>query len=111
MMFMWGAGGLVMLLMMLVCWGLVIAGVVVGLRWLVGQGRPAPAAMPSISGRGRRVMPRRRFVHATGKVTTTDRPRPPGPSSNATLARCNSAMRLTIDRPRPLPTCWLPGTR
>jgi putative membrane protein len=41
MMFMWGAGGLVMMLMMLVFWGLVIAGLVVGLRWLIGQGRPA----------------------------------------------------------------------
>jgi putative membrane protein len=40
MMFMWGAGGLVMMLMMLVLWGLVIAGLVVGLRWLIGQGRP-----------------------------------------------------------------------
>ena len=40
MVFMWGAGGLVMILMMLVFWGLVIAGLVVGLRWLVGQGRP-----------------------------------------------------------------------
>jgi putative membrane protein len=40
MMFMWGAGGLVML-MMLVFWGLVIAGLVVGLRWLIGQGRTA----------------------------------------------------------------------
>ena len=39
MMFMWGAGGLVMMLMMLVFWGLVIAGLIVGLRWLVGQGR------------------------------------------------------------------------
>ena len=38
MMFMWGAGGLVMMLMMLVFWGLVIAGLVVGLRWLIGQG-------------------------------------------------------------------------
>ena len=37
--FMWGAGGLVMLLMMLVFWGLVIAGLVVGLRWFIGQGR------------------------------------------------------------------------
>ena len=37
MMFMWGAGGLVMMLMMLVFWGLVIAGIVVGLRWLVGK--------------------------------------------------------------------------
>ena len=39
MMFMWGAGGLVMMLMMLVFWGLVIAGLVVGLRWLIGQAR------------------------------------------------------------------------
>jgi putative membrane protein len=38
MMFMWGAGGLVMMLMMLVFWGLVIAGLIVGLRWLIGQG-------------------------------------------------------------------------
>ena len=38
MMFMWGAGGLVMMLMMLVFWGLIIAGLVVGLRWLIGQG-------------------------------------------------------------------------
>lgn len=37
MMFMWGAGGLVMMLMMLVFWGLVIACLVVGLRWLMGQ--------------------------------------------------------------------------
>ena len=42
MMFMWGAGGLVMMFMMLVFWGLVIAGVVLGLRWLAGQGRVAP---------------------------------------------------------------------
>jgi putative membrane protein len=40
MMFMWGAGGLVMMLMMLLFWGLIIAGLVIGLRWLVGQGRP-----------------------------------------------------------------------
>ena len=30
MMFIWGAGGLVMMLMMLVFWGLVIAGLVLG---------------------------------------------------------------------------------
>jgi putative membrane protein len=41
MMFMWGAGGLVMLVMMLVFWGLVIAGLVLGVRWLAGQGHPA----------------------------------------------------------------------
>jgi putative membrane protein len=39
MMFIWGAGGLVMMLMMLVFWGLVIAGLVLGVRWLAGQGR------------------------------------------------------------------------
>ena len=41
MMFMWGDGGLVMMLMMLVFWGLVIAGLVVGVRWLTGQGHLA----------------------------------------------------------------------
>jgi putative membrane protein len=40
MMFMWGAGGVLMMLMMLVFWGLIIAGLIVGLRWLIGQGRP-----------------------------------------------------------------------
>jgi putative membrane protein len=38
MMFMWGVGGLVMMLMMLVFWGLVIAGVIFGVRWLARQG-------------------------------------------------------------------------
>jgi putative membrane protein len=41
MMFMCGAGGLLMMLMMLLFWGVVIAGFVLGLRWLVAQGRPA----------------------------------------------------------------------
>jgi putative membrane protein len=41
MMFMWGAGGLVIMLMMVIFWGLVIAGLVLGLRWLIGQSRPA----------------------------------------------------------------------
>ena len=35
---MWGAGGLVMMFMMFVFWGLVIAGLVLGIRWLVRQG-------------------------------------------------------------------------
>ena len=39
MIFFWGAGGLVMMLMILVFWGLIIAGLVIGLRWLIGQGR------------------------------------------------------------------------
>ncbi len=36
---MWGAGGIVMMLFMLLFWGLVIAALVVGIRWLVTQGR------------------------------------------------------------------------
>jgi len=40
MMLMWGAGGLLMMLMMFLFWGVVIAGLVLGLRWLVSQGRP-----------------------------------------------------------------------
>jgi putative membrane protein len=36
---MWSAGGVVMMLMMLVLWGLVIAGIVLGIRWLARQGR------------------------------------------------------------------------
>jgi putative membrane protein len=35
---MWGAGGLVMMLMMLLFWGLVIAGLVFAIRWLIRQG-------------------------------------------------------------------------
>ena len=36
---MWGAWGFGMMLMMLVFWGLIIAGLVLGIRWLVTQGR------------------------------------------------------------------------
>ncbi len=36
---MWGAWGLGMMLMMLVFWGLVIVGLVLGLRWLLSQSR------------------------------------------------------------------------
>ena len=35
---MWGAWGLGMMVMMLVFWGLVIAGIVLAIRWLAGQG-------------------------------------------------------------------------
>jgi putative membrane protein len=38
MMFMWGAGGAFMMLMMLMFWALIIAGLVVGLRWLIRLG-------------------------------------------------------------------------
>jgi putative membrane protein len=34
----WGAGGVVMMVMMLVFWGLVIAGLVLGIRWLIHLG-------------------------------------------------------------------------
>ena len=36
---MWGAWGIGMMLVMLVFWGAVIVGIVLGIRWLVGLGR------------------------------------------------------------------------
>src|SRR5919108_4958649 len=36
---MWGAWGIGMMFMMLVFWGLIIVGLVLGLRWLATQGR------------------------------------------------------------------------
>src|SRR3970040_511715 len=36
---MWGTGGAVMMLVMLVFWGLVITSLVLGIRWLARQGR------------------------------------------------------------------------
>jgi putative membrane protein len=38
---MWGIWGLGMALMMLVFWGVVVAGIVLGIRWFVSQGTPA----------------------------------------------------------------------
>ena len=38
---MWGAWGIGMMLMMLVFWGLLVAGVVVGIRWIARQDRSA----------------------------------------------------------------------
>jgi len=35
----WGAWGFGMMLLMLLFWALVIVGLVIGLRWLVGQGK------------------------------------------------------------------------
>jgi putative membrane protein len=35
----WGAWGLGMMLMMLLFWALVIVGIVLGIRWLVSQGK------------------------------------------------------------------------
>jgi len=40
---MWGTWGLVMSLMMLVFWGVAIVAVVLGLRWLAGQGETSPS--------------------------------------------------------------------
>jgi putative membrane protein len=45
---MWGFWGIGMMLMMLVFWGMVIAGIVLAIRWVVNQGgerRPADAAL------------------------------------------------------------------
>ena len=40
---MWGVWGLGMMLMMLVFWGVVIVGIVLGIRWLMSQARaPQP---------------------------------------------------------------------
>lgn len=36
---MWGTWGIGMMLFMLVFWGLVIAAIVLGIRWLVSQGK------------------------------------------------------------------------
>ena len=41
---MWGAWSLVMTLFMQVFWGLVITGLVLGIRWLVHQGRGTRSA-------------------------------------------------------------------
>lgn len=38
---MWGAWGMGMMLVMLAFWILVIVGIVLGIRWLVGAGRPS----------------------------------------------------------------------
>jgi putative membrane protein len=40
---MWGVWGIGMILMMLVFWGVVIVGIVLGMRWLVAQGRDSRA--------------------------------------------------------------------
>ncbi len=37
--YMWGPWGIGMMLMMLVFWGLIIVALVLGIRWLVTQGR------------------------------------------------------------------------
>ncbi len=40
---MWGIWGIGMMLMMLVFWGVVIVGIVPGIRWVVSQGRASRA--------------------------------------------------------------------
>jgi putative membrane protein len=39
----WGAGGIVMMVMLLVFWGLVITSLVLGIRWLIHQGPRSPS--------------------------------------------------------------------
>jgi putative membrane protein len=41
---MWGAWGIGMMLMMLVFWSVVIVGLVLGIRWLVSQGKEPRSA-------------------------------------------------------------------
>ncbi len=43
---MWGPWGIGMMLMMLVFWGLVVVALVLGIRWLITQGREPPADSP-----------------------------------------------------------------
>jgi putative membrane protein len=38
---MWGAGGLVLMLVVLAFWGVLIAGIVVAIRWFLAQGQEA----------------------------------------------------------------------
>jgi putative membrane protein len=38
---MWGIWGFGMMLFMLLFWGLIIVGLVLGIRWLLSQGRPS----------------------------------------------------------------------
>jgi putative membrane protein len=42
----WGPWGIGMMLMMLVFWGLIIVGLVLGIRWLVTQGKEPRADSP-----------------------------------------------------------------
>lgn len=44
----WGLWGIGMMLMMLVFWGAVIVGIVLGIRWLVTQGRESRASDPAL---------------------------------------------------------------
>lgn len=39
---MWGAWGIGMGLLMLLFWGVVIVGIVFGIRWLISQGKASP---------------------------------------------------------------------
>jgi len=45
---MWGVWGIGMMLMMLVFWGVVIVGIVLGIRWVVTQGRESRATDPAL---------------------------------------------------------------
>ena len=43
---MWGAWGIGMMLMMILFWGLIIVALVLGIRWLITQGREPRADSP-----------------------------------------------------------------
>jgi len=51
----WGAWGVGMMLMMVVFWGVVVAGIVVAIRWLAGQTREPRSDRASRSGPGLQV--------------------------------------------------------
>ena len=44
--YMWGPWGIGMMLMMLVFWGLVIVALVLGIRWLISQGKEPRSDSP-----------------------------------------------------------------
>ena len=45
---MWGLWGIGMMVMMLVFWGVVIAGIVVAIRWMVSHGRASHPSDPAL---------------------------------------------------------------
>jgi len=44
--YMWGATGIGMMLMMVLFWGLIIVGLVLGIRWLISQGKESRPDSP-----------------------------------------------------------------
>ncbi len=69
--YMWGPWGIGMMLMMLVFWGLVIVALVLGIRWLIIQGREPRADSPLdiLKGRyARGELTKEKFEAKTGDI-------------------------------------------